>query len=498
MNFDTPGLRETAWRFALTAGVSVAIALIFPFPATKVFLGVVLALVYLRWLETDMGLAVAFAAWSIPVQDLTPEWLLLLFPGANIATAVLLLLIVFGLHYRGGASPTHPPLPVGAPLAVFVMVCLAAIVQSWLIGGNPPGHLLHLFKNHFSSMVLMLVAFRSLERPEQRVLVFASIVCMDALVSMESVLEYGGGIRERSRGQIGGQPNLYGGFLAMQLPFLLAIAVSPKVARWLRLIVSAGCVVVLQALFLTGSRGAWVAAAAAVAIFALIANRRAFLAIVVAYALLPVIVYGFNQTRLESMFRLVSGESQTKDDQSIQYRVEVWKKLDELVKFPYVWGQGYNTAPQALSRLGISDDQNATHSSIISLLVELGIIGLGLYLWILLRIWTTALRLLRSPGTVLGHLLASGFVGAVPALILCDVTGGRFYNGEIMAYFWLLTGLMFREATEAPAAQQAVISHPEPSTWMRQVPAAAMIPRASRTLNSRGSPLRNSAQRRQL
>jgi hypothetical protein len=453
VNLDRARLREAAWRFALTAGACIAIALAFPFPATKLFLGAVLALVYLRWLETDMGLAVAFAAWSIPVQDLTPTWLLLLFPGANIATVVLLLLILFGLHYRGSSAPEHPPLPIRTPLIFFVVLCLVSIVQGWLLGGNSPWHLLHLFKNHFSTILLMLVAFRSLERPEQRVLVFASVICMDALVSIESVLEYGGGVRERSRGQIGGQPNLYGGFLAMQIPFLLAVAVSPQVNRKIRVIVGAGCVVLLQALFLTGSRGAWVATAASVAILAMIANRRAFVAIGVAYALLPVIAYGFNQTRLESMLRLAAGEEQTESDQSVQYRVEVWKNLGQLVKFPYVWGQGYNTAPQALSRLGISDDQTATHSSIISLLVELGVVGLALYAWIMVGIWKKAYSVLRSPGTVLGHLLAAGFIGAVPALVISDMTGGRFYNGEIMAYFWLLAGVMFREAAEPSAVR---------------------------------------------
>jgi O-antigen ligase len=238
----------------------------------------------------------------------------------------------------------------------------------------------------------------------------------------------------------------------MQIPFLLAVAVSPQVNRKIRVIVGAGCVVLLQALFLTGSRGAWVASAASVAIFALVANRRAFVAIALAYSLLPVIAYGFNQTRLESMLRLASGEEQTESDQSVQYRVEVWKNLGKLVEFPYVWGQGYNTAPNALSRLGISEDQTATHSSIISLVVELGLIGLVLYAWIMFGIWKKAFGVLRSPGTVLGHLLAAGFIGAVPALIISDVTGGRFYNGEIMAYFWLLAGVMFRETADASAA----------------------------------------------
>ena len=265
-------------------------------------------------------------------------------------------------------------------------------------------------------MVLTIVAFRTLAKPEQRWLVFTTIVCIDFLVGIHSVLSYGAGVRERSAGLIGGQPNLYGGFLAMQIPFLMALFVSGELSGRVRLIVGVLLLVVLQALVLTGSRGAWVAAVIGMLIFAVAGNRRAIPVLLVGYLLMPVFFYGFNQERLQTLNQIVGQDAAQEEDpdDSFEYRMNVWRNVGALVTAPYVWGHGFATSNEAMQKAGILTRKKAVHSSIISLAVEMGLIGVGLYFWILLVLWRTARQHLTVSRQGLGAVLAAGFIGAIP------------------------------------------------------------------------------------
>ena len=56
-------------HIAPTLGVCVAGAFLFPFPATKLVLAVILGLVYLRRLNEDMAFGLALVAFTVPVEQ---------------------------------------------------------------------------------------------------------------------------------------------------------------------------------------------------------------------------------------------------------------------------------------------------------------------------------------------------------------------------------------------------------------------------------------------
>ena len=189
-------------------------------------------------------------------------------------------------------------------------------------------------------------------------------------------------------------------------------------------------------------------------VFALVGNRRAIPVLLVGYLLMPVFFYGFSQERLQTLGQIVGQDSSLEEDpdESFEYRMNVWRNVGVLVPAPYVWGQGFSTSNEAMQKAGILNRNKAVHSSIIALAVEMGLIGVGLYFWILLVLWRTARQHLKVSRQGLGAVLAAGFIGAIPVLIICDVSGSRFQNGEVMAYFWLLGGLLLREASDVRVA----------------------------------------------
>ena len=147
------------------------------------------------------------------------------------------LLLLFWWKYetqRSRGAVPYPAFHLGPPLGCFAAAGAVSIVQSWLFQGDSLTYLVILFKDQFAFMLVAVVAFRTLTKTEQRWLVFTTIVCIDVLVAAQSVQTYGAGVRERSAGLIAGQPNLYGGFLAMQIPFLAALFVSGHITQRVR------------------------------------------------------------------------------------------------------------------------------------------------------------------------------------------------------------------------------------------------------------------------
>jgi O-antigen ligase len=112
--------------------------------------------------------------------------------------------------------------------------------------------------------------------------------------------------------------------------------------------------------------------------------------------------------------------------------------------------------------LGNDDRPRSPHSSIIALGVEEGLIGLALYLWLLFAIYTQAARQFRTAQVAVEKALLFGAMSATVCLFLLDMTGTRFFSGEIMAYYWMLIGMALNinlasEATFARAARYKVV-----------------------------------------
>ncbi|MFQ5669708.1 MAG: O-antigen ligase family protein [Acidobacteriota bacterium] len=443
-------------RFWVVIGTSIYLAVTFPYPITKYVLGAILGFLYLSVLRTEMALALCFLVFAAPILDLTPRSLAIV-PGLNLTSIVIGLLVIAWFHYQErnrAALAALPRQPLAMPMGFFVASCMVAILQSAWFEKMSLYYLLQLFKDQFIGMILLLVAYKVLRTAGERAAVFKMVLVMDVLLACYSVYDYGAGVRKRSPGLIGGQPNLYGGFLAMQLPLFLALAMTPGVKRRTKGLAVAGVIVLTQALLLTGSRGAWVGAAASFLVVGMFAYRRAILVLAALSLLIPSMMYGVSQSRFEMLVNPITKDEEL--DRSSTYRIEVWKHLPRMIDPPYIWGHGYAMAPIMTMRSGLRGHRKSTHSSIITMIVQQGLVGLFLYLWILFRLFRRARRCFLKTGNPWGKALAAGYMGTVFALLVCDVTGERFHAGEIMTYVWVLGGTMLRE--EAGVAKDLSLS----------------------------------------
>ena len=109
------------------------------------------------------------------------------------------------------------------------------------------------------------------------------------------------------------------------------------------------------------------------------------------------------------------------------------------------------------------------------ILAESGPLALSAMLWLLWRLWRLGFLMRRSaPVTdVEMQALALGFRIAVISMALSNVFGSPFFEGLIMANFWIMCGLLERYAIlKAHAAAEAVRSEGQIAT-----PATRMVDR---------------------
>ena len=97
-------------------------------------------------------------------------------------------------------------------------------------------------------------------------------------------------------------------------------------------------------------------------------------------------------------------------------------------------------------------------------LAETGLVGLGIFLWLLVSIFRVGYRTLREARTPLFRALGLGLAVGVIALATHSIGTNSFIIVRIMEPFWLLTGIVVRSLeVEAEEEEQASLALPSPA-----------------------------------
>src|SRR5207342_34232 len=122
------------------------------------------------------------------------------------------------------------------------------------------------------------------------------------------------------------------------------------------------------------------------------------------------------------------------------------------------------------------------HNAFVLILAECGPLGLMAMLWLFWRMWLLARWLRRSAGTTRpeASTLAIGFTLTVVSMALGNMYGSPFFDGLIMANFWILCGLMERYGTIKEHAAVLVAAYSKPREAI--LPVGQRFPLAARAL----------------
>lgn len=315
--------------------------------------------------------------------------------------------------------------------------------------------------------LFLLVFFYGLTSSEEAFWMLKSmlvIIIIGNLITLADALDFPdlGIIHQRADGRVSGpmgESNQYAAFLVLFLPLTVYICFITKGVS--RLFFVIGAIVSLGVLLLAASRGAVVG----LAISALLVtgyvwqhiDKRYFfsggLGLAIAASAIVVFVAIQSEGLLTERFIEQSSSGYGSSAKSISSgRTEIWEKaLKRMNKEPitYIVGYGWSTWESAdeMARLyqNVTKYNMAPHNTYLAYLFEIGAIGLGLVLGILLAIITYLKRSLEyanraSTGVIISFLY--GFIALLGAIVFVDL-----FNPWL--YVWSLIGIIMRIAYEA-------------------------------------------------
>jgi O-antigen ligase len=231
-----------------------------------------------------------------------------------------------------------------------------------------------------------------------------------------------------------GQPNPYGGYLAMVLPIAFALVWTggPTVARWRwRIGAAAVGLACAVALAMSLSRGAWLGAAVGLIALLMAAGRRSLATVLIggfvltlvallgAFELLPATLLDRvgGLTRYFGVFD-VRGVDVTAANWAIVERMAHWQAALAMFAAHPLVGVGigqYAAVYEDYFLTGWVDPLGHAHNYYLNVLAEVGAVGLAIYLVMVISWIALALRLACTASDPLARALGLGTLGVVAA-----------------------------------------------------------------------------------
>lgn len=248
-----------------------------------------------------------------------------------------------------------------------------------------------------------------------------------------------------------GSPDNLGLLYDRVLPLWLALfAAASGVRRWIRLGWLAAGLIVLLALILAYSRGAWVASTAG--LLAVLAAVRPWGRWLAAAALAGVLLLA-----VAAGPRLAAALS-TGHGGTVSKRVTIWSAAGRMVRGHPLLGIGpdnfqhyyaptraqdrwQHECPLGLGFVGTNAGGEPClshpHNEVLDFWLSTGVVGLLAFVWTEVIFWREAVRRLRDGD---GDVLAFGAMGAMLAAIIHGLVDNSYFLPDLAVLFWILCG----------------------------------------------------------
>jgi putative inorganic carbon (hco3(-)) transporter len=141
-------------------------------------------------------------------------------------------------------------------------------------------------------------------------------------------------------------------------------------------------------------------------------------------------------------------------DASAQERVDLWTNAEEAIERSPLVGQGFATFQFGEHVDNLKD----THNWYVKVLVETGIVGMGMVLLLLQQMLSTSYRLFKRTTDPMYQGLGLGLLLATCSCLVANCFGDRWTYLEIMGLLWVLfaAGLRALQLSAAAATDQSI------------------------------------------
>lgn len=392
----------------------------------------------------------------MPLQEL--RYHLNSYPLGSSVIGITLLGVMLGL-LRQGKSP-FPKTPWTALLWLFMAYTFVSLWLGWFYIGDPlplPGEGRFGVWQDYMMMPVLLFLVAGIAPTKRQIVGLLVVMCVSALLLDRGFWSEVGG-RDFSHYNVdlrGGGGMGYAGvnglaaFEAQISIFLVALA-SFERKRLLRLSYYALALISAVCLMYSLSRGGYVALLAGWLFLGVVKQRK---------LLIPLIVFGLTWTAVvpnavRQRVTMTYDEQNGALEHSAETRVTLWEDAMQVFDANPVVGTGFGTYAH-MHRIGNYED---THNFFLKVLVETGVLGLLLFLWLLAKMFRIGYRLSRTARDPFLASLGLGFAAWLVCSCVANCFGDRWTYLQINGYLWVIGGLVAQslvlEKAAVPAAAE--------------------------------------------
>jgi putative inorganic carbon (hco3(-)) transporter len=256
-------------------------------------------------------------------------------------------------------------------------------------------------------------------------------------------------------------PNYLGTFMALTIPPGIALATAEAIG-WRKVLAYSLLAAAIAGLLLTYSRGGWIGAGVGLLISVLLLQRRFSLLLSLSFigtlSFIGIIVSLVSPAVI--LERLASvGNAST--DVAVIPRLEAWSAAPKLVAEHALLGTGLgNFGPAYANLLGMTPVLYSlpdwyvyaanrptqylphAHNLFLNLAIELGLVGLAAFMWLLVLASLKAWRIRCSTTLRQERFLSVGILGGFVAMSVANMVDTTFYQGFIIIVFFIFLGLL--------------------------------------------------------
>lgn len=383
----------------------------------------------------------------IPLQ--TARYHLIGLPLGQSVVDIILLGVVLGLLVR--RKSIIPKTPWNVVLCIYAIFTFVSLCQgSVYLNSDLPFSIsnprLADWKNYMVMPVLLLTVAATIKDIRQtKILVL--LMCAATLmfnrgfwdtVSGRDFSSFSEDLRENGDAGYAGVNGL-AVFEAQMATFILALAAFER-KRLMRLAYIALAIFSAECLMYSLSREGYLAFLLSCLFLGLVKDRKLLLLLAIFACTWSSLMPGAVKQRVDMTYNKEEG----KIDHSSQVRVDLWEEALQVFTANPVLGTGFDTYKYTQHVYGYSD----THNVYVKFLVETGIVGMFLFLWLLATTFWTGFRLFWHSHDPFLSSLGLGLAAWVVSSLIGNFFGDRWTLLQVNGYMWVIAGLVSRALAE--------------------------------------------------
>jgi O-antigen ligase len=192
----------------------------------------------------------------------------------------------------------------------------------------------------------------------------------------------------------------------------------------------------LMTLMYTFSRGGYAAILVGACFIGIVKNKKLLLLLLI----FLITWQGLVPNAVKERVLMTRGE-QGELDPSAGARVEIWENAVEIIKGDLIFGTGFDTY-RFLHAVGPYED---THNYYIKVLLEMGLIGLVIFIGVVTQMFRVGYRLFKSaPPDDFIRGLGLGLLGMLVATLVSNAFGDRWTYIEETGFTWAIVAMAIR------------------------------------------------------